>query len=240
MEGKVATLDEVVLKVDEPWFTHIREGRKTVEGRKMNTKWLKFRPGCRLTVTKTDGTGERITVEVTEISYHAPCAETVEMFLAYATLDKALPGVETVPEGVAIYNRYLGKNHILVTGMIGIHLRVVQPFLTEEQEIPPPAASRMTWQMGLIQVVGSFLVRTPDKFEALRHRLGSMLTSLPFAAPELKPDLVHAVDVTITGLQWGAQHGLGVFHKATPEDLAWIPDVLELWAGGRVWVMACQ
>lgn len=101
---------------DDPWFTYIRKGLKTVEGRKNTHSYKRIRTGDRLSFTNGK---ESFTAEVTEIRNYT----TLEEYLEDVTLEKALPGVETVEEGLSIYYQWSPEEKIKQYGFVGIFIK---------------------------------------------------------------------------------------------------------------------
>lgn len=96
-----------VIHCSEPWYTHIREGRKTVEGRK---------------ASPTDEE-QSFTARVTGVMrYEDPGA--LRRYLEGETLARALPGVETLDAGEAVYLQWSTAKEIDRYGMLGIQIAV--------------------------------------------------------------------------------------------------------------------
>ena len=74
---------------EDPWFFHIRQGIKTVEGRKGTPSYKKIKAGDRINFS--NGTDSFIAV-VTEIRDY----DSIEKYLEDVSLDKALPGIKTI------------------------------------------------------------------------------------------------------------------------------------------------
>ena len=85
-----------------PTYTYIKQGIKTVEGRKYSEKYQKYRRGDTLIFTCD---GEQLKTRITYIHRY----QTVEDYLRRETLKKALPCVETIKEGVEIYNLWTSE-----------------------------------------------------------------------------------------------------------------------------------
>ena len=85
-----------------PTYTYIKQGVKTVEGRKYSEKYQKYRRGDTLIFTCD---GEQLKTRITYIHKY----QTVEDYLRRETLKKALPCVKTTKEGVEIYNLWTSE-----------------------------------------------------------------------------------------------------------------------------------
>ena len=114
MEGKTHEIP-----VDARWLGHIREGRKTVEGKKQTPKWLEIRRGDMIQFTCKDEAP--VIVRVTAIRFFFEPRDTLGAFLRAESLVQTLPGVETMDEARAIYNGFLGQEEIQKLGLMAIH-----------------------------------------------------------------------------------------------------------------------
>ena len=85
-----------------PTFTLIKNGVKTVEGRKNSEKYQKYKKGDTLIFVCGK---EKIKTQITYIHRY----KTVEDYLKRETLKRALPCVKTIKEGVEIYNLWTNK-----------------------------------------------------------------------------------------------------------------------------------
>lgn len=100
----------------DPWFTHILEGRKPVEGRKNTHTYHKIQQGDTICFTNGKKSFEADVIEIRKYS-------TLEDYFADVTLEKALPDVATLEEGIAIYLQWSTEAQIQQYGFIGIFVR---------------------------------------------------------------------------------------------------------------------
>lgn len=105
---------------DPRWFSLLRDGKKTVEGRKNSPKWSGISVGDYLVITNASQT-KSFVGEVTKINSYP----TLDTFLEGESLDSLLPGITSVEEAKSIYNQLLSEEEIIKYGMIGIHLKRV-------------------------------------------------------------------------------------------------------------------
>ncbi len=98
--------------VCEPWFSHIKSGLKTIEGR------LKFEiePGDKLVIKSVDDVFE---VSVTQVVDY----DSFEHMLEMEGLKNVLPGVSSIQEGVRIYRQFYTLEKEQSTGVIAIHIK---------------------------------------------------------------------------------------------------------------------
>ena len=130
------------LSVQKQYFNKIRDGSKTVEGRagKVDAKnnilenykkgETRFKVGDKLRFTisgDTNNSGKEtvdhsVTCKITKVVFH----DTFKDMLSGAGLEKCLPGVNSVEEGVEIYRSFSGyRQRELEFGVVGIHLEVL-------------------------------------------------------------------------------------------------------------------
>ena len=130
------------LSVQRQYFNKIRDGSKTVEGRagKIEAKnnilenyakgETRFKVGDKLRFTISGDTNrsekntvdQSVTCRITKVVFH----DTFKDMLAGDGLEKCLPGVSSVEEGVQIYRSFSGyRQRELEFGVVGIHLEVL-------------------------------------------------------------------------------------------------------------------
>lgn len=90
------------LKVNKKWFHEIKEGRKTIEGRagKPDLYWSWVGKRIRvLAVPVEESREEFVIVKIKGIKHY----RNVRAYLEGEGLEKILPGVRMIDEGIAIY-----------------------------------------------------------------------------------------------------------------------------------------
>ncbi len=112
-----------IIDTNEPWFTHILEGRKPVEGRKGSPTWCSVKAGDVLRFRDPADHSRTFLAEVTGVTRY----DGLRAYLVGETLARALPGVKTLEEGEAIYLKWSTADEIAKYGMLGIQVRVVSP-----------------------------------------------------------------------------------------------------------------
>ena len=100
---------------DDPWFTYIRQGTKPVEGRKATHTYKKI--GVDDFINFSNGT-DSFKALVTEIREY----DSLEDYLKDVSLEKALPGVKTLQEGLDIYYQWSSEEKIRQYGFLGIFI----------------------------------------------------------------------------------------------------------------------
>jgi len=105
----------------EPWFSYIRSGVKTVEGRKNSETWKSIKKGD--TIIFNDGKEEKFTAEVTGVNKYTG-KDALKDYLEKEGLEQTLPGVKTIEEGMKVYVGCLGgMEKIIDVGILGIHVK---------------------------------------------------------------------------------------------------------------------
>ena len=103
---------------EDPWFTYIREGKKPVEGRKKTHSYTKIKAGDQINFTNGK---DSFIADVTEVREY----ETIEKYLEDVTLEKALPGINTIEEALATYHEWSTEEQIRRYGFLGIFVKPV-------------------------------------------------------------------------------------------------------------------
>jgi ASC-1-like (ASCH) protein len=103
---------------DDPWFSYIRQGIKPVEGRKGTHSYKKINAGDQILFS--NGT-ESFLANVTEVRAY----ESIEKYFEDVTLEKALPGIKTIEEGLEIYYQWSSEEKVKQYGFLGIFVEPV-------------------------------------------------------------------------------------------------------------------
>ena len=114
------------MEVNEPHFTHIYRGIKTVEGRKRSDTWKYVKVGDELLIVpKQPSTKEPFRVQVVYInSYMGP--DPLFSYLMSEGLNRALPDVNTITEAIAVYLEFWSAAEIKKLGMYGFGLKLIE------------------------------------------------------------------------------------------------------------------
>ena len=100
----------------DPWFSLIRQGIKTVEGRKNTHTYKRLQEGS--LIDFTNGKESFIAV-VTEVRQYP----TLEAYLEDVTLEKALPGISCLEEALNVYHQWSSPEKINEYGFLGIFIK---------------------------------------------------------------------------------------------------------------------
>ena len=91
--------------LSEPWFSLIKLGIKTVEGRLNKGDFSKMKLGDTITFYNDDFIPREMIVTVKDIKYY----RTFREYLENETLNATLPGFTSIEEGVKVYYKYFSK-----------------------------------------------------------------------------------------------------------------------------------
>ena len=104
------------LHCQEPWFSLLRSGKKTVEGRKNSPKYQHIKAGDYI---KFHVGQESFLAVVTEVRRFA----SLEEYLRGVTVEKALPGIASFEDAVRIYLQWNTRQEIEKDGFLGIFIK---------------------------------------------------------------------------------------------------------------------
>ena len=116
-KGQKTTLKEYKKDVQEPWFSLIKKGTKTVEGRLNKGDLALLKRGDILTF---ENSGETVNATVTDIIRY----NTFEDMLNKETLATTLPGIKSLSDGVNVYRRFYSADQEKVHGVIAIQIKI--------------------------------------------------------------------------------------------------------------------
>ena len=108
----------------KPWYRFLETGEKPLEGRKATPKWSPIAKGD--TIIFSDGEGHSFRAAVVGVNRYEG-RNCLRKFLETETLARALPGVQTIEEGMRIYCQWSTMEEIEKYGFLGIQVQVVQP-----------------------------------------------------------------------------------------------------------------
>ncbi|XP_020253019.1 uncharacterized protein LOC109830224 isoform X2 [Asparagus officinalis] len=109
------------LHVQEPYFSQLRDGRKTVEGR-CGGNYSRITPGAVLLFNKC------LLFQVQHVNRYSSFYEMLKV----EGLSDILPGVETVEEGVQIYRKFYTEEKETASGVFAIYVSRLasQPYIS--------------------------------------------------------------------------------------------------------------
>jgi ASC-1-like (ASCH) protein len=105
--------------LSEPWFSLIKIGKKIVEGR-LHIDWAKeVKQGDTIVWSNSDFKFERTFRTVVK---EKRIYESFHTFLTEEGLENALPGIDTIDEGVKIYRKYYTEEMEKNIGVVAISI----------------------------------------------------------------------------------------------------------------------
>jgi ASC-1-like (ASCH) protein len=109
---------EFKITIKDPWFTYIKEGIKTVEGRLNKSFFTKLNVGDKVVWINRNN---HINTVITKIIKY----KTFEEMLTNEGLEKVLPDpkIKTISDGVNIYRQYYASNVEKEHGVLAIHIK---------------------------------------------------------------------------------------------------------------------
>ena len=110
--------DSVVheIKCDDPWFSYLKQGIKTVEGRKGTPKHLRIKEGDKIKFVNEQN--EFFSAEVRRVEKFP----SLDSYLK-AHLKTALPGVPNLDQGKDVYLQWSSPAEIEENGFLAIHVK---------------------------------------------------------------------------------------------------------------------
>ena len=105
--------------LSEPWFTLVKLGLKTCEGRLNKGSFSNMKQGDIIEFENSDFSFKRVCKrEIKTITYH----NTFNDYLKKETLKKCLPGIDRINDGLNIYYKYFTKEDEKKYGVIALSL----------------------------------------------------------------------------------------------------------------------
>lgn len=105
------------VNVSEPWFSLIKLGLKTIEGRLDRPPFSDMKKGDTITFHNKDlGFDRSHSVKIVSRKKYA----TIEEFLKTETLEKTLPGIDNMEDGEKVYRKYYSPEREKEFGILAI------------------------------------------------------------------------------------------------------------------------
>lgn len=113
----------ITKNISEPWFSLIKVKLKTVEGRLNKGDFMLLDKGNILKITNDElGFMRDYEIKITSIHKY----KTFSEYLEKEKLEKCLPGIDTIDEGVKVYYKYYSKSDEEKYNIIAIRFRLVE------------------------------------------------------------------------------------------------------------------
>ena len=109
--------------LSEPWFSLIQLGLKSCEGRLKKGDFANMKKNDRIHFENHDFSFPRtFTVLITSIHEYS----SFEEYLQHETLEKTLPGIDTLENGINVYRKYYTIEDENKYGIIAIRMRIIK------------------------------------------------------------------------------------------------------------------
>lgn len=112
---------DYVEHLSEPWFSLISLGLKTVEGRRNKGKFADMKIGSVVKWFNNDFGPRYIYTKITDKIVY----DTFENYLNSEGLEKCLPGIKTINQGLSVYFKYYTKEDEKKFGVVAIKFELV-------------------------------------------------------------------------------------------------------------------
>jgi ASC-1-like (ASCH) protein len=104
----------------EPYFTFIKNGQKTIEGRVRKGKYRLIKSGDMITVYNKEET-DSVNVRVKRVSMYPSIKDLLES----EGVERVLPDVDNIKQGIEIYRRFYTPEQESIFGMVAIEVKVI-------------------------------------------------------------------------------------------------------------------
>ncbi|OVA03043.1 ASCH domain [Macleaya cordata] len=147
------------LHVQEPFLTQLRVGLKSIEGRCAVGNYNRIGPGSLLLFNKF------LLLEVQDVKWYASFSE----MLNAESLEKVLPGVKTIEEGVQIYRKFYTEEKENSNGVVAICVSkpASQPYISLAAIVSGLSYEGIGSLLGLMHTEGTI----PDALPPLKTAL---------------------------------------------------------------------
>ena len=109
------------VSVSEPWFSLILLGLKTVEGRKNRGLFAQMKVGDIVEWTNDSIIPRSVQTRITGKAVYP----TFREYLETEGLDKCLPGISEMNDGLSVYYKYFTKEEEKEFGVVAIRLELI-------------------------------------------------------------------------------------------------------------------
>ncbi len=118
---KIKRMNNYSKSLSEPWFSLIKLGLKTVEGRLDMGEFSKFEINDIIEWTNDNFNKRRIRTKITNITKY----KTFEDYLKNKGIDNCLPGIDNIEDGLSVYYKYYKKKDEEQYGIIAIEFEII-------------------------------------------------------------------------------------------------------------------
>lgn len=101
----------------EPYFTFLKNGQKTIEGRVRKGQYRNIKPGDEIVVFNEEETDSIITEVIRVAEY-----KSIKEMLTREPIKKLLPDVDTIDQGIKVYRSFYSPEQEQKFGMVAIEV----------------------------------------------------------------------------------------------------------------------
>lgn len=154
------------IDVQEPFFTQLRNGQKTVEGRCALGNYKRILPGDFLLVNRC------LLLTVQAVNWYGTFYEMIEA----ESIGNVLPGIKTVKEGVQVYRRFYSEVKEKSGGVLAIVVSkaLVQPYIVMSDMLTDLQVEGVRALLGFGSTIGT----VPDALPPPRSVLMSSFSAV--------------------------------------------------------------
>lgn len=105
----------------DPWYSLIKNQQKVVEGRICNEKYSGLENGDIIKLLKTENEEEFVLLKIINIEKYKTFREMIES----ETLERVLPNITTIDEGVEVYRKFYTEKIENKKGVIAITIELI-------------------------------------------------------------------------------------------------------------------
>ncbi|XP_060171839.1 uncharacterized protein LOC132603001 isoform X2 [Lycium barbarum] len=147
------------IHVQEPYFSLLRNGKKTIEGRCAVGHYNKIEPGAFILVNKC------LVLQVQDVHHYHSFREMLEA----ESLQEVLPGVDTAEEGVQVYRKFYSEEKERSNGVlaIGVKKLVSQPSIYLGSMLSELSYAGVQRLLGFVCTVGTVSEALPPPASTL-------------------------------------------------------------------------
>ena len=106
--------------LSEPWFTHVRNGTKTIEGRLCKGFWKEISVGDKILFFNDHN--EEVVVQIVGKRFYG----SFLAYLIFEGLETTLPGIDTFENGENVYLKYFTREEEKEYGVVALEMALVK------------------------------------------------------------------------------------------------------------------
>ena len=103
------------INVQEPYFTFIKEGKKTVEGRLNKGKFLEMKAGDEILLNN------ELKLKITDKKIY----KSFRLMIEAEDVEKVIPNAKNIDEAESVYYKFYTKEDEKAFGVAAIHIEVI-------------------------------------------------------------------------------------------------------------------